>query len=116
MDVVISNCVINLTEDKGVVFAEIFRALKPGGRLEVSDVLTDRPFPLDLLQDPANWPGCVYGALPEREYLDLVEQAGFREVAVRRSASYGAASYGAASYDDVRVYSAQVSAKKPQPE
>jgi arsenite methyltransferase len=108
VDVVISNCVINLTEDKGKVFAEIFRTLKPGGRLEVSDVLTDRSFPIDLLQDPSNWPGCVVGALPEREYLDLVEQAGFREAVVRRSASYDVES-------DVRIYSAQVSARKPQP-
>jgi len=105
IDVVISNCVINLTEDKGKVFREIYRVLKPGGRLEVSDVVTDRAFPLDLLQNPESWAGCVTGALPEGEYLDLIQQAGFQKPTVRRSAISGRQS-------DVSFYSAQISARK----
>ena len=85
---IISNCVINLTEDKGLVFREAFRALKPGGRLEVSDMVTSGALPLQARQDAGEWAGCVSGALPEQEYLDLIAQAGFSEVVVRgRSAS-----------------------------
>jgi arsenite methyltransferase len=106
VDVVISNCVINLTEDKGKVFREAFRVLKAGGRLEVSDIVSDRAFPIDQSQSPGDWAACVSGALPEAEYLDLVKAAGFEEVGVRRSASQEVDR-------DVRVYSAQVSARKP---
>jgi arsenite methyltransferase len=106
VDVIISNCVINLTEDKGKVFREAFRALKAGGRLEVSDVLSDRAFPSQSLQNPGEWAGCVSGALPEAEYLDLVKAAGFERITVQHSASQ-------ALDGDVQVYSAQVSAWKP---
>jgi arsenite methyltransferase len=106
VDVIISNCVINLAEDKGKVFRQAFRALKAGGRLEVSDVLSDRAFPSQSLQNPGEWAGCVSGALPEAEYLDLVRAAGFADITVRRSLSQGLSG-------DVRVYSAQVSARKP---
>ncbi|HEX7974964.1 MAG TPA: arsenite methyltransferase [Anaerolineales bacterium] len=105
VDVIISNCVINLCEDKGQVFEEAYRVLKPGGRLEVSDMVLDRPFPLALSADLEAWGGCVFGALPEREYLDLVAQAGFTNVSTRRSESAGEAG-------DVKVYSVQVSAFK----
>jgi ubiquinone/menaquinone biosynthesis C-methylase UbiE len=105
VDVILSNCVINLTDDKGKVFREAQRALKLGGRLEISDVVTDMALPLDLRQDPANWASCVYGALPEAEYLDLVKQAGFEALAVRRSPAGGLVS-------GVRVYSLTLSARK----
>lgn len=106
VDLVISNCVINLCEDKGVVFQEAFRVLKEGGRLEVSDVLTDGAYPAELAANPAEWPGCVFGALPEGEYLDLIAQAGFVDIRTRRSASMNTAG-------GVKVYSAIVSARKP---
>jgi ubiquinone/menaquinone biosynthesis C-methylase UbiE len=106
VDVILSNCVINLTEDKGLVFREAFRALKPGGRLEVSDMVTSGALPLQARQDAGEWAGCVSGALPEQEYLDLIAQAGFSEVVVRgRSASGEVAG--------VKVYSAIVAARKP---
>ena len=106
-DVILSNCVINLTEDKGLVFREAFRALKPGGRLEVSDMVTSGALPLQARQDAGEWAGCVSGALPEQEYLDLIAQAGFGEVTVRgRSVSGQAAG--------VTVYSAIVAARKPE--
>ena len=110
VDVVISNCVINLCEDKGMVFDEVYRVLKPGGRLEVSDVVTDGPFPLEALENPANWPGCVFGALPEAEYLDLVRQAGFEEIKVRKSLGEEVGKGGKGSA--VRVYSAMVEGRK----
>ena len=107
VDVILSNCVINLTEDKGQVFREVFRVLKPGGRLEVSDMVTSGALPLQARQDAGEWAGCVSGALPEQEYLDLIAQAGFGEVVVRgRSASGEVAG--------LTVYSAIVAARKPE--
>jgi ubiquinone/menaquinone biosynthesis C-methylase UbiE len=108
VDVIISNCVINLTEDKGQVFREAFRVLKPGGRLEVSDIVTSGPVPFEFQQDAAGWSECVTGALPEAEYVDLIAQAGFEAVSVRRSPNMGEA-FG------LSVYSAIVSAQKPSP-
>ncbi len=106
VDVILSNCVINLCEDKGLVFEEAYRALKPGGWLEVSDVVTGGPLPLAAREDAGAWSACVSGALPEREYLDLVAGAGFTDVTTRRSASSGQVA-------GVPVYSAIVSARKP---
>ncbi|MCU0485363.1 MAG: arsenite methyltransferase [Anaerolineales bacterium] len=105
IDVVISNCVINLTEDKGKVFREVFRVLKQGGRLEVNDVVFGGAVPPALRSSMTEWAGCIAGALPEQEYLDLVRQAGFREVQARRSTSHGIS-------NGVPVYSVQVSARK----
>ena len=85
IDVIISNCVINLREDKGLVFQEAFRVVKPGGRLEVSDMVTGGPLPLEIRRNNNEWAGCVSGALPETEYLDLIAQAGFTGIASRKS-------------------------------
>ena len=106
VDVIISNCVINLTEDKGHVFREAFRVLKPGGRLEVSDMVTSGPVAIELRESAAGWAECVTGALPEQEYLDLIAQAGFQNVTTRRSASMG-------EMDGISVYSVIASAQKP---
>jgi ubiquinone/menaquinone biosynthesis C-methylase UbiE len=84
-----SNCVINLCEDKGRVFEEAFRVLRDGGRLAVSDIVTDAPLPMALRSDPTGWAGCVQGALPEREYLALVRSAGFSDVKSSRTFSGG---------------------------
>jgi arsenite methyltransferase len=105
IDVIISNCVINLTEDKGLVFREAFRALKEGGRLEVSDIVFGGAVPLSLLESQAGWAECVSGALPEQEYVDLVAQAGFKDISVRRSATTGEVA-------GVSIYSVQLSARK----
>ena len=105
VDVIISNCVINLTEDKGRVFREAYRVLKPGGRLEVSDIVTDQTLPLSLRLDSSGWASCISGALPEAEYLDLVAQAGFKQVAALRTSSAG-------SLEGLSGYSVQVSARK----
>jgi ubiquinone/menaquinone biosynthesis C-methylase UbiE len=106
VDVILSNCVVNLVEDKGRVFEEAYRVLKTGGRLSISDMVTSGPLPVSLRSDPAMWAGCVNGALPEREYLDLIRQAGFVDVVGKRSLSGG-------QLEGVEVYSLAVSARKP---
>lgn len=106
VDVILSNCVINLCEDKGRVFEEAYRVLKKGGRLLISDMVSAGPLPVSLRSDPAQWAGCVHGALPEPEYLDLIAQAGFRELVAVRGASGGA-------IEGVQVYSLTISARKP---
>jgi arsenite methyltransferase len=105
IDVVISNCVINLAEDKAKVFAEAYRALKSGGRLEVNDVVFGGPVLPEVRTSALGWSECVSGALPEAEYVDLVRQAGFKDIRVRRSTSEGVS-------EGVAVYSVQVSARK----
>src|ERR671917_371943 len=85
VDVVISNCVINLSTDKPKVISEAFRVLKPGGRFAVSDVVFLGPkaeLPDEVLETVGLWTGCVVGALEKEEYEALLEQAGFEEVSV----------------------------------
>lgn len=77
VDVIISNCVINLSSDKPQVFHEAFRVLKPGGKLAVSDIVTDGPLPQALKQSLSSWAGCVAGALDVKDYLAAIRQAGF---------------------------------------
>jgi arsenite methyltransferase len=81
VDVIISNCVINLSPDKPRVFREAFRVLKPGGRLQVSDIVWTRPVPEEIRSDMEKWAGCIAGALLESEYLDHIRAAGFVDVA-----------------------------------
>jgi arsenite methyltransferase len=77
VDVVISNCVINLSPDKDAVFMEAFRVLKPGGRLCVSDIVTRGELPASVRENLEQWAGCVAGALEEEEYLEKIRAAGF---------------------------------------
>ena len=79
-DVIISNCVINLSTDKPQVFREAFRVLKPGGRLRVSDMVLTADLPTDERADLEAWAGCVAGALPVEEYLSHIRAAGFSDV------------------------------------
>jgi len=80
VDVIISNCVINLSPDKPQVFREAYRVLKPGGKLSVSDIVTDGPLPETLKQNLSAWAGCVSGALEVKDYLKAIEEAGFQDV------------------------------------
>lgn len=88
VDVILSNCVINLSADKQQVFREALRVLKPGGRLAVSDVVTKSELPLELRQSMALWVGCVAGALTEDVYLSELRQAGFQEVSIEPTRVY----------------------------
>jgi len=80
VDVIISNCVINLSADKDRVLSEAFRVLKPGGRLAVSDVVTRGVIPNEIRQKVLLWVGCIAGALDETEYRSKLKAAGFEQV------------------------------------
>ncbi len=88
-DVVISNCVINLSTDKRRALGEALRVLKPGGRLRVSDVATTRPLSAEARQDVAAWTACLAGALTLDEYRALLEEAGFEAVALEVEPGFG---------------------------
>lgn len=80
VDLIISNCVINLSPDKDQVFREAFRVLKPGGRLVVSDLVTSGELPEAVKRDVELWAGCISGALPESDYTAKMAAAGFERV------------------------------------
>jgi arsenite methyltransferase len=82
VDVIISNCVINLSADKDAVFREAFRVLKPGGRLNVSDIVTQGSLPEIVSEHLSAWAGCVAGALDEEIYLGKMRRAGFGSIEV----------------------------------
>jgi arsenite methyltransferase len=88
VDVIISNCVINLSADKGQALREAFRVLKPGGRFAVSDVVVRGELPADIRRSMELWVGCVAGALTEGEYRELLEQAGFEAIGVEPTRVY----------------------------
>ena len=100
-DVVISNCVINLSPDKPQVFREAFRVLKPGGRVRVSDIVLTAGLPEQSRADLEAWAGCVAGALPLDEYLGAVRAAGFADVTAE------------CERDNEGIASAYVSATRP---
>jgi arsenite methyltransferase len=83
VDVIISNCVINLAPDKSKVFAEAFRVLKSGGKLAVSDIVTDGPLPNEVKQSLSAWAGCVAGAVDVKDYIGMMEAVGFTNVSVQ---------------------------------
>lgn len=80
IDVILSNCVINLSPDKPQVFREAFRVLKPGGKLAVSDMVTDGPLPDEIKSSLSAWAGCVAGAWDVKAYIAAIEAAGFSDV------------------------------------
>lgn len=119
-DVVISNCVINLSPDKSRVFEEAFRILRPGGKLAVSDVVLLRPLPEELEGDMSAWSACVSGALLEEQYLAAIRGAGFEEVEVidrvvysdEQMRSYVSTAHGTSDLSSLAA-SARVVAFKP---
>lgn len=88
VDVIISNCVINLAADKAQVLREACRVLRPGGRLAVSDVVAQGELPADLRHSMAAWAGCIAGALEEQEYRRLLSNAGFTEIGIEPTRVY----------------------------
>ena len=88
VDVIISNCVINLSGDKDRVLAEAFRVLKPGGRFAVSDVVVRGEVPADIRKSIELWVGCIAGALQENEYREKLARAGFESIEVEATRVY----------------------------
>jgi SAM-dependent methyltransferase len=88
VDVVISNCVINLSADKDRVLREAFRVLRPGGRFAVSDVVVRGEVPDEVRQNMLLWAGCVAGALEEKEYISKLAAAGFTGISVEPTRVY----------------------------
>jgi len=83
IDVVISNCVINLSTDKGQVFQEIKRVLKPGGRVAVSDIVANRPLPEAVKNDLANYAACIAGAMSIDELNEMLKKTGFDKINIQ---------------------------------
>jgi SAM-dependent methyltransferase len=90
VDVIISNCVINLSADKSKVLREAFRVLKPGGRFAVSDVVTRGEMLPEIRQSVLAWVGCIAGALEENEYRAKLAQAGFEQIDIEPTRVYRA--------------------------
>ncbi len=88
VDVIISNCVINLSADKDKVFREAFRVLKPGGRLAVSDIVVRGDMPPEVQRSMELWAGCMAGALRDTEYVTKVKAAGFNAVEIEPTRIY----------------------------
>ncbi|MGD8621413.1 MAG: arsenite methyltransferase [Anaerolineales bacterium] len=112
VDVILSNCVINLSPDKSAVFGEAFRVLKPGGRFSVSDIVTEGQFAPSLQEDMDKWAACVVGAIELDEYLTLLEQAGFVEIRV--SSKVPADGIVEQREGMPPLYSARITAHKPE--
>ncbi|MBW2316603.1 MAG: arsenite methyltransferase [Deltaproteobacteria bacterium] len=89
VDVILSNCVINLSPEKDRVWAEAYRVLRPGGRAQVSDIVLEHELPAAILESTEAIVGCVGGATLRPEYLAVIEQAGFSEVEIVREACFG---------------------------
>ncbi len=90
VDVIISNCVINLSVDKDRVLREAFRVLRPGGRFAVSDVVANGDVPEEIRRNMELWIGCIAGALPDTEYARKLANAGFRDIDIEPTRVYGA--------------------------
>jgi len=121
VDAVISNCVINLSPDKPQVFREAYRALRPGGRLAVSDIVTRVELPAEIRQNLNSWAACVAGAWVDQDYAAAVEAAGFVDVRITErtfdeaTVAEAAAELGVdPSAAQGVAYSAAVTARKPR--
>ncbi len=126
VDVIISNCVINLAADKREVLRETFRVLRPGGRFAVSDVVVRGEVPAEIRRSMELWVGCVAGALGEQQFLDLLREVGFTDASIEPTRVYAAAdaraflasagldAEGVADEIDGKFASAFVRATKPR--
>lgn len=123
VDVIISNCVINLSADKDAVLAEAYRVLRPGGRFAVADiVIQGEPLPAEIRQSLALWSSCVSGALSDDEYRQKLAAAGFTDIDIRVLESKGAedlnaggcCSSGVTTGQGTRIASALIGAWKPE--
>jgi SAM-dependent methyltransferase len=127
IDVIISNCVINLAPDKSKVFAEAFRVLRSGGKFAVSDIVTDGPLPELIKKSLSAWAGCVAGAVEAKDYIGMMEAVGLTNISItpvffdKETVDSAIADMGdvielkTVSRDEVykAVYSAKITAWKP---
>jgi len=104
VDVIVSNCVVNLSPEKDRVFREAFRVLKPGGRMLVSDLVLEKPLPEETRESIEAYVGCIAGASLKEDYVQLIRGAGFQDVTILREGRYGVEP----------VTSVQVRGMKPQ--
>lgn len=88
IDVIISNCVINLSPDKEKVFREAYRVLKNGGKIMISDLVTEGEIPEEIKKSFDAWAGCIAGALEKNEYLDIIRKTGFQKIKIISESSY----------------------------
>ncbi|HEU0199456.1 MAG TPA: MerC family mercury resistance protein [Burkholderiaceae bacterium] len=107
VDVVTSNGMLNLVPDKRRAIAEIFRVLKPGGRVQIADIVIRRPVTLDCKSDPKLWAECVVGATVDEDYVAFFRDAGFEDVTVLRDAEYFQLSRSAETRDVARRFGAR---------
>jgi SAM-dependent methyltransferase len=112
-DVVISNGVLNLVPDKTIALGEFFRVLRPGGRIQLADIVLDRPVSSDSKTDVSLWTGCIAGGLLEDELTSLVEGAGFRAVEVRRGLDVFGGAPQHSSAADFGTVGAGITGRKP---
>jgi SAM-dependent methyltransferase len=115
VDAIISNCVINLSPEKQTVFREAFRALRPGGRLAILDVVATRPLPDEIRNDPAQHASCVSGAVTVPELEEALEEAGFSDIRIiqQHEDRNTAGSCGSGEEAEAYVVSATIEATKP---
>ena len=112
VDIIMSNCVINLSPQKADVFAEAYRVLKPGGRLAISDIVTEGHFSEEHRANMEAWSACVSGAVPVGEYTGLMREAGFINIEVVDKEN---ADVLALNQDSLpKIYSARITTYKPQ--
>ena len=103
VDVVISNCVVCLSPDKDAVASEAFRVLAPGGRLHISDIMALGPMPQEFRDNPDKWAGCVSGAEEEKDYLALLQSAGFVDIEIQQEGGPRAKEEGMPDIVSVKV-------------
>ena len=109
VDVIMSNCVINLSPDKKQVFSEAYRVLKPNGKLLISDIVTEEKLPEIIVKNIQAWIGCVAGAQEKSEYLNIIKNAGFNKVNVISQSNF---TLGIPKYLKIKISSIQVEAFK----
>ncbi len=125
VDVVISNCVLNLVPDKAKAFSEIYRVLKQGGHFCISDVVLQGELPVGVKEDATMYAGCVSGALPREEYISIIEEAGFTDIEVKKVKKIELPDELLALYmsaeelnkfknDETGIFSITVAGKKPE--
>ena len=112
IDVIMSNCVINLSPDKAAVFREAFRVLKPGGRVAVSDIVTQGDFSPEMRANADQWAACITGAVDVGQYIALMQAAGFVDITVVDKSS-AETIIGPQPQQGPQLFSARITGRKP---